>query len=108
MKKKVKSYRTFFIILILYIIIFFADRELIKSDLFSFWDFAGMIFLLPPTYLLVSLLDVWIERETMIKLVGKDSGIRGILLSFFMGTIGVGPLYMTFPIMVVLQKKAQV
>lgn len=108
MKEKsfLKRYRMVLIIGMIYIIIFIVNNNKFKSNIsFSINDFVQMVGMLPPTFTLVSLLDVWMERETMVKLIGKDSGIKGNLIALLMGTIGVGPLYMTFPIMHLFIKK---
>jgi len=64
-----------------------------------------MLSIIPPIFILLGLLDVWISRETMIKLMGKESGARGILLAFFFGSATVGPLYGAFPVAAVFMKK---
>jgi len=64
-----------------------------------------MLLIIPPIFVLLGLLDVWISRETMIKLMGKESGIKGILLAFFFGSAAVGPLYGAFPVAAVFMKK---
>lgn len=105
-KSILKKYISVLLMLFIYIILYLSDNDRIRDkQLFTIWEFAGMLSLLFPTYLLVNMLDVWVKKETMIKLIGKGSGFKGIVISFFLGTIGVGPLYMTFPIMALLLKK---
>lgn len=76
-----------------------------RESMLTFWDCVEMLALLPPMYLCVEIINVWVKRETMIKLLGREAGIRGIFIAFFLGTFGVGPLYMTFPIMAMMAKK---
>ncbi len=64
-----------------------------------------MLSIIPPIFILLGLLDVWISRETMIKLMGKESGAKGVLLAFFFGSATVGPLYGAFPVAAVFMKK---
>jgi uncharacterized membrane protein YraQ (UPF0718 family) len=64
-----------------------------------------MLILLPPILIIVGLLDKWIEKDTLIRYMGKDSGIYGILFALLLGTIAAGPLYIAFPIAVLLLKK---
>lgn len=64
-----------------------------------------MISVLPPIFILLGLLDVWVQRETMIKLMGEKSGFIGITIAFFLGSAAAGPLYAAFPIAGVLLKK---
>ncbi len=64
-----------------------------------------MLGIIPPVFLLLGLLDVWIDRETMIKYQGKGSGIRGALLAFILGSAAAGPLYAAFPVAGVMLHK---
>lgn len=64
-----------------------------------------MIKVVPPIFILLGLLDVWVPREKMTKFMGEDSGVRGILLSFLLGSAAAGPLYAAFPIAGILLKK---
>ncbi len=60
---------------------------------------------MPPIFIMLGLLDVWIKRETMIKYMGDNSGMVGVLLAFFLGSAAAGPLYAAFPVAGVLLKK---
>ena len=64
-----------------------------------------MLSVIPPIFILLGLLDVWVQRETMIKLMGEKSGVLGILMAFSLGSAAAGPLYAAFPIAAVLLKK---
>lgn len=64
-----------------------------------------MLSVIPPIFILLGLLDVWVQRETMIKLMGEKSGFIGVALAFFLGSAAAGPLYAAFPIAGVLLKK---
>lgn len=64
-----------------------------------------MVSIIPPIFILLGLLDVWVKRETMIKLMGEKSGFIGVALAFFLGSAAAGPLYAAFPIAGVLLKK---
>ncbi len=64
-----------------------------------------MFFVIPPIFLLLGLLDVWVPRETMMKYMGQGSGILGTVLSFLLGSAAAGPLYGAFPVATVLMKK---
>lgn len=59
----------------------------------------------PPIFLLLGLLDVWVPREKMIALMGEGSGFRGVALAFALGSAAAGPLYGAFPVAGVLMKK---
>lgn len=64
-----------------------------------------MLSVIPPIFILLGLLDVWVKRETMIKLLGEKSGIIGIVIAFLLGSAAAGPLYAAFPVAGVLLKK---
>ena len=64
-----------------------------------------MLSFLPPIFVLLGLLDVWIDRETMMRFMGDKSGLRGHLLAFALGSAAAGPLYAAFPVVGVLLKK---
>lgn len=65
-----------------------------------------MLSFLPPIFVLLGLLDVWIDRETMMKYMGDNSGLRGNLLAFILGSAAAGPLYAAFPMAGVMLKKS--
>lgn len=64
-----------------------------------------MLSILPPIFVLLGILDVWVKKETMIKYMGDNSGAVGVLIAFFLGSAAAGPLYAAFPVAVVLLKK---
>lgn len=64
-----------------------------------------MLSVIPPVFILLGLLDVWVQRETMIKLMGEKSGFIGIAIAFLLGSAAAGPLYAAFPVAGVLLKK---
>jgi uncharacterized membrane protein YraQ (UPF0718 family) len=64
-----------------------------------------MALVIPPIFLLLGLLDVWVPRQTMVKYMGEGSGPKGVLLAIFIGSAAAGPLYGAFPIVAVFMKK---
>jgi hypothetical protein len=64
-----------------------------------------MLTVLPPVFIMLGLLDVWVPRETMVRLMGEGSGIKGSLLAIFLGSAAAGPLYAAFPVAAVFMKK---
>ncbi|PEE25936.1 hypothetical protein CON98_33275, partial [Bacillus toyonensis] len=47
----------------------------------------------------------WVKKETLMKYMGKNSGVYGILFSLLLGGIAAGPLYVAFPIAALLLQK---
>ncbi len=76
-----------------------------NTTLFSLKE---MILILPPIFVLLGLLDVWVPRETMIRFLGEGSGLKGILIAITLGSAAAGPLYGAFPVAVVLMKKGPI
>jgi len=64
-----------------------------------------MLLVMPPIFVLLGLLDVWVPRETLISYMGKGSGLKGTALSIALGAVGAGPLYASFPVVDVLMDK---
>ena len=64
-----------------------------------------MMSVIPPIFILLGLLDVWVDRSTMIRLTGNGSGLKGVLIAFLMGSAAAGPLYAAFPVAGMMLKK---
>ena len=64
-----------------------------------------MLSVLPPIFILLGLLDVWVDRATMVKYTGKGSGFKGVLIAFLLGSAAAGPLYAAFPFAGIMLKK---
>jgi uncharacterized membrane protein YraQ (UPF0718 family) len=69
------------------------------------YQFITMLKIVPPIFLMIGLLDIWVPKETMIKLMGEKSGALGILIAFFIGTMSAGPLIAAFPVAQIMLKK---
>lgn len=106
MMKFVKRYRFFIILAPINIGILIVYPAIGQKSLKITWSNAlEMLSIIPPVFVLLGLLDVWVQRETMIKLMGDKSGLVGMGLAFFLGSAAAGPLYAAFPIAGVLLKK---
>ncbi len=67
--------------------------------------FIEMMSILPAVMILMGLFAVFVPKETVVKLLGKSAGIKGMLLALFLGALPTGPLYVAFPIASALLKK---
>lgn len=82
------------------------NQELgVKAAEMSWANIYQMLTLVPPIFILVGLLDVWVPKETMVKYMGQESGLKGLIIAFIIGTASAGPLYGAFPIAALLLKK---
>lgn len=104
--KLIKRYRFFLLTLPALAILYLFNVELGKeaTNIITL-SIKEMALIMPPVFILLGLLDVWIPKETIIKYMGEDSGFKGIILSFALGAVGAGPLYAAFPVALVLIKK---
>ncbi|MBK5263158.1 MAG: permease [Peptostreptococcaceae bacterium] len=106
MKKILKRYRAFLIAVFLILIFTAFNMEIGLNALkITGYSFKEMLLVIPPIFILLGLLDVWVPKETMIKYMGDKSGLKGILLAIFIGSAAAGPLYGAFPIAAVFMKK---
>lgn len=64
-----------------------------------------MLGVLPPIFVLLGLLEVWVPRETAIRFLGEKSGAIGVILSFVLGAAAAGPLYAAFPVAATMLRK---
>jgi uncharacterized membrane protein YraQ (UPF0718 family) len=64
-----------------------------------------MLLVIPPIFVLLGLMDVWVPREMLIRYMGRGSGLKGTLIAFALGSLAAGPLYAAFPIAAVLMRK---
>ena len=101
-----KRYRITLIFLGITLLIFVIDPNNGKNVFkLASNDFKTMLMTIPPIFIMIGLMDVWIKKETMIKHMGEDSGAKGLFWAFLLGTIGAGPTYGAFPVAALLIKK---
>lgn len=61
--------------------------------------------MLTPTFICIGLLDEWLESETMIRIMGEKSGIKGVFVAFGLGGIMPVALYALLPVAGVMLKR---
>ena len=106
MKNWIKRYRFFLLTLLAMLLLTLFNRTLgLKALSITGNSIGEMMLIIPPIFVLLGLLDVWVPRETMIRYMGEGSGLKGILLSIFIGSAAAGPLYGAFPVAAVFMKK---
>lgn len=106
MRRFIKRYRVFLLLAAVNIAIVFLWPEIgMKSLDLTRINLIDMLSVIPPIFILLGLLDVWVKRETMVRFMGEGSGLVGVLLAFFIGSAAAGPLYGAFPVAEVLLKK---
>lgn len=105
-KKLIKRYKVFLILAAMNLVVGLISPEIgTKSISLTKSNVLEMLSIIPPVFILLGLLDVWVKRETMVKYMGKGSGLVGVLIAFFIGSAAAGPLYAAFPVAGVLLRK---
>ena len=106
MKAFIKNYKLFLsLIIINFLLIIFYPTTGSKSIKISIESLIEMFIIVPPIFLLLGLFDIWVPRETIIRLMGEKSGLLGVSLALLLGSFSAGPLYAAFPVAAVLMNK---
>jgi uncharacterized membrane protein YraQ (UPF0718 family) len=102
----VKRYRFFLFFLLVNTALLFIVPPIGKNAFVMTWkNLLEMISVVPPIFILLGLLDVWVDRETMIRFMGEGSGFKGVAIAFILGSAAAGPLYAAFPVAGAMMKK---
>lgn len=67
--------------------------------------FTSVLLLIVAVFGLVGLLQVWISRELIVRLLGREGGIKGLLIAALCGTLLIGPSYIIFPLLMSIKKQ---
>ncbi len=106
MLKFVKNNKFLVLSIVLLVIITFIDIRLTYQAFENTWNqVISMLLIVPPIFVLIGLFDVWVDRETVIKLMGENSGLKGMALAFFLGAFSAGPTLAAFPLALIMMKK---
>ena len=54
---------------------------------------------------LVGLVQVWVSRETVARLLGEEGGVKALLIAAVCGTLLIGPPYVIFPLLMTIRKQ---
>lgn len=102
----IKRYRLFLVLIVLNlsVLILGYDQGTVAFEQAAL-NLKEMLLVLPPIFVLMGLLDVWVKRETVIAWMGDNSGFKGMLFAFLLGSAAAGPLYAAFPITYTMAKK---
>ena len=99
-------YKFFLItLIILILVLIFKNHTGIKALTIANDSLFQMLSVLPPIMVLLGLMDEWVSRESMMKYMGEDSGILGVVLVMLFAAFAAGPMYAAFPFTAVLIKK---
>jgi uncharacterized membrane protein YraQ (UPF0718 family) len=108
--KAIKKNKLLFLVASVYIILFvFMPQKAFESVGNSMYYVKEMLQIMPVIFILTSLIEAWVPRKTIIKSFGEDSGFKGSIFSFLLGSFSAGPIYAAFPVCkMLLQKGASI
>ena len=90
----------------IYLLLMLINQETALASLQVTRSYAKeMALIMPAVLLLMGLMEVWVSKEKIQQLLGQQSGLRGMALSFALGTLPTGPLYAAFPMTLGLLRK---
>ncbi len=67
-----------------------------------FWS---MVKILPCAFMLIALFEKWCHRDTVVKHLGTDCGIKGYIWALLLGSMTIGGLFVAFPFACTLHRK---
>lgn len=104
--KTVKRFVAPILVLIVFIgLAIWTPDTAIRSSTVT-WDyFKEMALIMPPVFILMGLMEVWIPKDKIQKWLGSGSGIKGAAIAVALGTLPTGPLYVAFPMTATLIRK---
>lgn len=92
--------------ILLYSVAFLANSERAEQALISAaTTFSSVLLLVIAVFGLVGLLQVWISRDVIVRLLGREGGIKSLLIAVLCGTLLIGPAYIIFPLLMEIQKR---
>lgn len=106
MKKKAGKFLLPAVILLAYAGLAVWAPEAAQRSVKVTWDYVlEILVIIPPVFLLMGLLEVWISKDMVQQWLGTGSGVKGAVISVLMGTLPAGPVYIGFPMAAGLIRK---
>lgn len=89
-----------------YLVVLVISPEIVKNALGNtVYYLLEMLEVLPVIFIFTVFIDAWVPTQTIIKGLGKGSGIKGGVAALALGSLSAGPIYAAFPIAKMLMKK---
>lgn len=92
------------VIVNLFVLILQPQTEITALQ-FTGKNLLNFLFMLTPIFVCIGLMDIWIERDIMIQIMGDKSGYKGVIVALLLGVVTAVPLYALLPVAGVLLKK---
>lgn len=104
--KVLKKNMLFSVVAILYVVLFIFRTDMaILSLKNSSYYIIEMLQIIPVVFILTSLIEAWVPKKVIMNNLGEKSGVKGPIISLFLGSVSAGPIYAAFPICKMLLKK---
>lgn len=87
-----------FVAVVYILLLIFSPTKALGGFKSSLYYFKEMLTIMPVIFILTALIEAWVPRQVIINSFGKDSGIKGAVLSFIFGSFSAGPIYAAFPV----------
>jgi uncharacterized membrane protein YraQ (UPF0718 family) len=106
MMKAIKKFKApIFILFVFVSLAIWMPETAVRSTSIT-WDyFKEMALIMPPVFILMGLMEIWVPKDKIQKWLGSGSGIKGIGIAVALGTLPTGPLYVAFPMTASLIRK---
>lgn len=104
--KKIREHAFLLAVALTYVALFILHPAVATASVKnSGYYLKEMLLIMPVIFVLTALLDLWLPKEKIVRFLGEDAGIKGLFLSFVVGSVSAGPIYAAFPMCVMLLKK---
>jgi len=108
MKKlqRLKKNKLLVLIVLTYIgmYIFRRDKAITSFDN-SMYYVIEMLEIMPVVFVLTLLIETWVPKRVIMNSFGENSGVKGYVFSFLLGSLSAGPIYVAFPVCKMLLRK---
>lgn len=101
-----KKNKLLVLVVLSYIALFvFMPGKAVQSVENSLYYIKEMLMIMPVILLLTALITAWVPKKAIERNLGKDSGLKGSVFSFLLGSFSAGPIYAAFPVCKALLSK---
>ena len=103
---QLRSQWLFYSTIILYCWVFLVNPERAGRALTTAAiTFSSVLLLIIAVFCLVGLLQIWISRDLIVRLLGREGGVKSLVIAALCGTLLIGPAYIIFPLLMEIQKR---
>ncbi|NCB42689.1 MAG: hypothetical protein EOM59_08720 [Clostridia bacterium] len=104
--KAIMKFKAAIMVLLVFVgLAIWMPNTAVHSSLVTWAYFKEMALIMPPVFILMGLMEVWIPKDKIQKWLGSGSGIKGAGIALALGTLPTGPLYVAFPMTATLIRK---